>query len=1065
MAAKKGTRLFKIAAQINVGKESIVEVLQNKGYDIVNKATSILTEEMVGIVFGHFEKELAAVQKQRERVEEKLHVKKSDEHESEEAEATEVAVEPEEAPAPASEEPSTEPVAAQEASTPQVESSDDSKNIEVPAAEVETTTPAPPAETSEEQTPVDAAADKDSDVEVGTVIKLDAIDDSRRRKKKKADKEQPKAASKDETVKADKPADSATPTSKEPIEATAPEVPKIPEVEATPVAKQEAPKESPAPAETKAAKQPEETPEKAATTPAAQNKKTPSEEKSTADPSKAAASTASETPEAKDSPKQSDKLKGKKEEATPTAKAKDEAAAKGKEEAPASAEGSTVSPSENSQLKGLTILGKIDVAKKPVKKEKKMRKRKGREVAEADPSGELKYDKKRTTKPGTRGTGTDATPAGPAASTDSKRGGKKKRGRKVKVSEEDVKRKIRETMAQDEPSFGGRSKRRKSKRQERAIEREIQREEEKAKEREIQVTEFLTVGELANLIGVSSNDVIMKCMGLGLMVAINQRLEKDAIELIASDYNVEVVYQEEFSNEIIEDDEDPEDTLQPRPPIVTIMGHVDHGKTSLLDYIRDANVVAGEAGGITQHIGAYHVDLPDNKQITFLDTPGHEAFTSMRARGAKVTDIVVLIVAADDSVMPQTLEAISHAKAAEVPIVVAINKVDKPESNADRIRQQLSERDVLVEDWGGKYQVAEVSAKTGQGVDGLLEKILLEAEVLELQANPDRHARGTVIEAHLDKGKGTIATIVVEKGTLEVGQPFLAGIYSGRVRAMFDERGNKVEKAGPSIPVQILGLEGVPTAGDQIIVMPTEQDARNLANKRQQLRREQDFKQKSHLTLDDIAEQIKTGGVQTLPIVLKGDTDGSVEALTDALHKLSTEEVKVNVIHRGVGGITENDVMLAAASNAVVIGFHVRPNPAAKRLAENDGIDIRMYSIIYDCIEEVRLALEGLLRPEVKEETTSVVEVRELFKISRVGTIAGCMVMEGKITRNDEVRLVRDGFEVFKGGITSLKRMKDDVKEVETGFECGVMLAGFNDLKIGDYIESFREVEIARKLD
>lgn len=1008
MAAKKGTRLFKIAAQINVGKESIVEVLQNKGYDIVNKATSILTEEMVGIVFGHFEKELAAVQKQRERVEEKLHVKKGDEGESEAVEATEV---PEITVKPAEPVELEAPVQPVEAEAPKAEPTP--AEVEEPVAKEE---PAPAPEPSEPvaETPATEApkaeakeeAPAESGIEVGSVIKLDAIEDKGRRKKKKPAKEEKKAE---------------------------PEAP-----EPAPVAKEEVPE--PIVAEKPA---PEPEPEKPEETvvPVAAKEVAPDPEP--------------EQPVAKEEPTPSPT----KEEPNAEAPAEEPVAAN---EPPATTEdeSGTLTPSENSQLKGLTILGKIDVAKKPAKKEKKMRKRKGREVAEAAPSGEVKIDKKRT-----GGVKPSNAPTSPTISDADGKRGKKKRGRKVKVSEEDVKRKIRETMARDEPSFGGRSKRRKNKRQERAAEREIQREEEKAKEKEIQVTEFITVGELANLIGVSSNDVIMKCMGLGLMVAINQRLEQDAIELIASDYGVEVIFQEEFSNEVVEDEEDPEDTLKPRPPIVTIMGHVDHGKTSLLDYIRDANVVAGEAGGITQHIGAYHVDLPEGKQITFLDTPGHEAFTSMRARGAKVTDIVVLIVAADDSVMPQTLEAISHAKAAEVPIVVAINKVDKPEANPERIRQQLSERDVLVEDWGGKYQVAEVSAKTGMGVDGLLEKILLEAEVLELQANPDRNARGTVIEAHLDKGKGTIATIVVEKGTLEIGQPFIAGIYSGRVRAMFDERGNKVEKAGPSIPVQILGLEGVPTAGDQIIVMPTEQDARNLANKRQQLRREQDFKQKSHLTLDDIAEQIKTGGVQTLPIVLKGDTDGSVEALTDALHKLSTEEVKVNVIHRGVGGITENDVMLAAASNAVVIGFHVRPNPAAKRLAENDGIDIRMYSIIYDCIEEVRLALEGLLRPEVKEETTAVVEVRELFKISRVGTIAGCMVMDGKITRNDEVRLVRDGFEIFKGGISSLKRMKDDAKEVETGFECGVMLDGFNDIKVGDYIESFREVEIARKLD
>lgn len=494
------------------------------------------------------------------------------------------------------------------------------------------------------------------------------------------------------------------------------------------------------------------------------------------------------------------------------------------------------------------------------------------------------------------------------------------------------------------------------------------------------------------------------------------------------------------------------------------MGHVDHGKTSLLDHIRSANVVAGEAGGITQHIGAYEVSLPSGNQITFLDTPGHEAFTAMRARGAQATDIVVLVVAADDSVMPQTVEAINHAQAANVPIIIAINKIDKGDANADRIRQQLSEKGVLVEEWGGKYQAIELSARTGVNVDQLLERILLEAEVLDLKANPSRAARGIVIEAELDKGKGIVATVLVQKGSLRIGDSFVAGIWSGRVRAMFDERGNRVEVAKPSQPVQVIGFDGIPQSGDQFVVLEDERKARDISLKRQQLKREQDFRQRRMITLDDISQQIREGQVKDLPVIVKGDVDGSVEALSDSLMRLSTQEVKVVVIHKGVGAISESDVLLAAASNAVIVGFHVRPNLNARKLAEQENVDIRLYSIIYDAINEVKNALEGMLTPSVSEEVLATVDVREIFKVSKVGTIAGCFVRDGKIMRNNRVRLVRDGLVVFEGTIASLKRFKDDVREVEQGFECGIGLEGFNDLKQGDSIEAFKMVETKRKL-
>ena len=556
----------------------------------------------------------------------------------------------------------------------------------------------------------------------------------------------------------------------------------------------------------------------------------------------------------------------------------------------------------------------------------------------------------------------------------------------------------------------------------------------------------------------------MKCMGLGLMVSINQRLDKDTIILIASDYGFEVDFVDDQAEMVIEEEEDAPDTLQPRSPIVTIMGHVDHGKTSLLDHIRNANVVAGEAGGITQHIGAYRVELPNGRSISFLDTPGHEAFTAMRARGAQVTDIVVLVVSADDSVMPQTIEAISHAQAAGVPIVVAINKIDKPDANPDRIRQQLADHGVLVEDWGGKFQVAEVSAKTGLNVPSLLEKILLEADLLDLKANPDRAAKATVIEAHIDKGRGNVVTVMVQKGTLNVGDIFVCGQFAGRVRAMFDERGHRMEQAGPSMPAQVTGFDGLPNAGDILVEMDTDSEARDVATRRQQLRREQQFRGMRHMTLDDISAQIQQGGVKELRLIVRADVSGSVEALADSLQKLSTQEVKVRILYRGVGAISESDIMLASASDAVIVGFQVNVPPAARKLAEAETVDVRLYSIIYDCINEVQLALEGMLTPDIKEEITSTVEVRAIFKISKLGTIAGCYVQNGKITRNDKVRVLRDGFEIYKGTLASLKRIKDDVREVDSGYECGIGVQGFNDLEMGDIIEGYKTIEVKRKL-
>jgi translation initiation factor IF-2 len=554
-------------------------------------------------------------------------------------------------------------------------------------------------------------------------------------------------------------------------------------------------------------------------------------------------------------------------------------------------------------------------------------------------------------------------------------------------------------------------------------------------------------------------------MEMGIMVSINQRLDKDTIQLVADEFGFEVqFYSDVKEEEVVDVIEDKPEELTRRPPVVTIMGHVDHGKTSLLDYIRRSNVVAGESGGITQHIGAYEVTTPSGRMVTFLDTPGHEAFTAMRARGAQITDIVVLVVAADDSVMPQTLEAISHAHAANVPIIIAVNKVDKPDANPDKIRQQLAERNILVEEWGGKYQCVELSAKTGKNVDLLLEKIVLEADVLDLKANALRLALGTIVEAQLDKGKGVTATILVQKGTLRVGDPFLAGIYSGKVRAMFDERGNRVEAAGPSIPVQLTGLDGIPQAGDPFLVLESDREAREISLRRQQLKREQDFRQIRLTTLDDLSQQIKEGGIKELAVIVKGDVDGSVEALSDSLMKIEHKEVKLRVLHSGVGTISESDVILAAASGAVIIGFRVRPNLNARRLAEKEKVDIRMYNIIYDAIDDIHAALEGLLSPEKKEEVVGTAEVRAVFKVPKIGNVAGCYVQEGKIVRNNRVRLIRDGIQVFDGTVASLKRVKDDVRDVESGFECGIGIENFNDIKVGDVIESYKIVESKRKL-
>ena len=654
------------------------------------------------------------------------------------------------------------------------------------------------------------------------------------------------------------------------------------------------------------------------------------------------------------------------------------------------------------------------------------------------------------------------------------KGGKKHdRFKKMTEAEEEemqkeIQKQIKETYARMNEGKVKTTLGAKHRREKRELASQKQQEELEMQEMEkkvLKVTEFVTVNDLATLMNNTPvTKVIAACMSLGLMVSINQRLDAEALVLVAEEFGYEVEFVTAELTESIEQETDKEEDLVPRPPVITVMGHVDHGKTSLLDYIRKSNVIAGEAGGITQHIGAYNVELSDGQRITFLDTPGHEAFTAMRARGAKMTDLAIIIIAADDAIMPQTVEAINHAQAAGVPMVFAINKIDKPGANPDKIKEQLANMNILVEDWGGKYQCQEISAKKGINVDKLLEKVLLEAELLDLKANPNRRATGAVIESSLDKGRGYLATILVQNGTLHTGDVMLSGCYTGRVRAMFNERGQKVEEAGPSTPVSVLGLNGAPTAGDTFNVMEDEKEAREIANKREQLLRIQGIKTQKHMTLEEIGRRIAIGNFKELNIIVKGDVDGSVEALSDSLIKLSTDEIRVNVIHKAVGAISESDVLLAAASDAIIIGFQVRPSANARALAEKEEIEIRLYSVIYDAINEVKSGMEGMLAPEEKEEITATAEVLETFKISKVGTIAGCIVRSGKLTRNAKVRVIRDAIVVYTGELGSLKRFKDDVKEVATGMDCGLNITDYNDIKVGDVIEAYTIVEIKRSL-
>ena len=728
---------------------------------------------------------------------------------------------------------------------------------------------------------------------------------------------------------------------------------------------------------------------------------------------------------------------------------------------------------EVERLAGPKVVDKIDLSQFDKKKKKKKRER-------IDKGGSQKVDvtkveadpKPKKDKGGKPGQQQPQAQGKKDKKSRRDRGGDKFKPMTEAEQEEmqkEIQKQIKETYARmnegKKQNFG--AKHRKEKREAASQRMQEEMEMQQLEQKVLKVTEFVTVNDLATLMNNTPvTKVIGACMSLGMMVSINQRLDAETLVLVAEEFGYEVEFVTANLTDAIAqgEAEDTDEDLLPRPPVITVMGHVDHGKTSLLDHIRKANVIAGEAGGITQHIGAYNVELPDGQRITFLDTPGHEAFTAMRARGAKMTDLAIIIVAADDAIMPQTVEAINHAQAAGVPMVFAINKIDKPGANPDKIREQLSNMNILVEDWGGKYQCQEISAKKGINVELLLEKVLLEAEMLELKANPNKRASGAVIESSLDKGRGYLATILVQNGTLRVGDVMLSGCYTGKVKAMFNERGQKVEEAGPSTPVSVLGLNGAPTAGETFVVMADEKEAKDIANKREQLIRIQGIKTQKHMTLEEIGRRIAIGNFKELNVIVKGDVDGSVEALSDSIIKLSTEEVRVNVIHKAVGAISESDILLAAASDAIIIGFQVRPMPSARKLAEKEEIEIRLYSVIYDCINELKSGIEGMLEPEQKEVVTATAEVQETFKISKVGTIAGCIVREGKLQRTAKVRVIRDGIVVYTGELGSLKRFKDDVKEVHMGMDCGLNIQGYNDIKVGDVVEAYTIEEIKRTL-
>ncbi len=1016
---KKTYRLARVASKLNTGWETIAENLLDNGYEVSKNPNAKITEEMHKHLMAEFSTDLA-IKKKSEQI--TIGVRKEEE--------------------PVVPPPVTKPV-------------EEGSNFRELTETIlnQTADGKEPIPTIELQ-----GGKKDADaVEIETPLSADELAAVGPMPATEAPKETPVTPE----VKAEAPA--AEPT-KEPE----------PEIKAPPVEE----KNEPVPPVAKEEPAPEAKPE----VPIAEVKKPEVEQPPAPKVEKPAAKEETKQPAKPDkvekpAAKKSlpEKKKTKESHAKPAAKQKDKqkeakpaAEAKPKDQKP-TRQPSAIDPipaaddklhvREKVTLEGVKVVGKIELPVEPTKKEKEKKKEEERKRRKRK---KIPNKAGRSATPGGRPLGGGQSRSGSGRGQGKGKQGGRKGTPKPELSEKEIQDKIKATMAKlsGQGSGKGQKARYKKLKKEKAAAREAL----ETGDEKLQLTEFISVSELASILDVSVTEVISKCMSLGVIVSINQRLDAEVIELVASEYGNEV----EFINvteveEVLEEEDNPE-AMESRAPIVTIMGHVDHGKTSLLDHIRKANVVAGEVGGITQHIGAYEVTTDSGKAITFLDTPGHEAFTAMRARGAKLTDVAVIVIAADDNVMPQTKEAISHAQAAGVPIVFAINKIDKPNANPDIVKKELSDMNILVEDWGGDYQCQEISAKTGLNIDELLDKILLQAEMLELEADAGKRAVGTVVEAALDKGRGYVATVLVTAGTLKVGENLVCGQYSGKVKAMFNERGGNVIDAGPATPVLILGLNGAPQAGEKFYVMETEQEAKSIANKREQIMREQGLRTMKHITLDEIGRRLALGNFKELNLIVKGDFDGSVEALSDSLLNLSTEEVAVKIIHRSVGQIKESDVLLATASDAVIMGFNVRPSLSARKLAEKENIEIRTYSIIYDAIEEIKLAMEGMLEPTIEEKIVCNVEIRDIFKNSKFGTIGGCYVVDGKITRNTKIRLLRDGIIIHTGELASLKRFKDDVKEVLHNFECGVSLKNYNDIKVGDVIEGFEEVEIKRTL-
>ena len=1044
--AFKKKKLFRVAQELNISTDRVEEFLTEEGYEDAlsgSGLTAKITDEEAYLVLRErYADDAEAAERIRE-----LRARDADEGVDrdevasiEEEEDAEVAAVPEEAEAASeadADEASSEPPSVEEPST-------EPDTAEAPTAEASATeaeaSPELEEPIAEEEEPDDGVIRaKDATKNTGLrVVSDDADGDAAKEPAKEAqasdvsDVSEPEAEAPETEVPEDVPvAEAASEDAPEDIQEDASEteaVAESPEVDET-VDASVAAQESSEEAASDAASADEAAGDAVAD--AADRDSTTSDAVAEEAADETTAQDAADTEEAEET---ADAVADADSEAAKSGEAEDQA--EGKEE------GDGTLKANRYRLTGTQVVGKVDLSK--MRRRKRKRKRKKKEKREKKQREKKQKQQQKQKK---------------------QKRSKRKKSRKPK--EEDVEKTIQETLQElEQGASRARQRRRRRRRQRHEEERKRERERKAEQESVLRVTEYVSTGELANLMGEPVKEVIATLFDAGMMVSINQRLDRDTIEFIAAEYDMDVEFIDEFSTDAIEVREDDPEDLEPRAPVVTVMGHVDHGKTSLLDYIRSANVVAGEEGGITQHIGAHQVNLSDQEgSITFLDTPGHEAFTAMRARGAKATDIVILVVAADDAVMPQTIEAINHSQAANVPIVVAINKMDKPEADAQRVKAELAEHNVLVEEYGGNVQSAEVSAETGQGIDDLLEKVILQSELLELKANPDREADGVIIESRLEKGRGNVVTVLVQNGTLEVGDPFVAGMYSGRVRAMFDERDNRVEEVGPSQPALVLGCNGSPEVGDQFVVLDDESEARDIAQNRQRIHREQELRRKSQLSLDEIGRRLSTGEYNELNLIVKADVGGSVEALADALLKLKTDEVAVRIIHSGVGAINESDVMLARASEAVIIGFQVRPTSGAREAAKREEVDIRTYSIIYAAIEDVHDALEGMLSPEKREEVKGRADVREIFKVPGVGTVAGSYVTDGVISRDHRVRVLREGVVVYEGELESLKRFQDDVKEVKTGYECGISVENFDDIKVGDEFETYVVVEERRTLE